>query len=71
MADHRIGTQEEWQTERDELLTEEKELTRRGDELTKKRQELPWVAVDKDYSFATDDGTKSLARSSSTDVPSS
>jgi predicted dithiol-disulfide oxidoreductase (DUF899 family) len=61
MADHRIGTQEEWQTERDELLTEEKELTRRGDELTKKRQELPWVAVDKDYSFETDDGTKSLA----------
>ena len=61
MTEHRIGTQEEWQAERDELLTEEKELTRRGDELTKKRQELPWVAVEKDYSFETDDGTKSLA----------
>ena len=44
MPEHRVGTQEEWQAERDELLTEEKELTRRGDELTKKRQELPWVA---------------------------
>ena len=61
MPEHRVGTQEEWQAERDELLTEEKELTRRGDELTKKRQELPWVAVDKDYRFETDDGSKSLA----------
>ena len=61
MPEHRVGTQEEWKAERDELLTEEKELTRRGDELTKKRQELPWVAVDKDYGFETDDGSKSLA----------
>jgi predicted dithiol-disulfide oxidoreductase (DUF899 family) len=61
MPEHRIGTQEEWQTERDELLKEEKELTHRGDELTKRRQELPWVPVEKDYSFETEDGTKSLA----------
>jgi predicted dithiol-disulfide oxidoreductase (DUF899 family) len=61
MTDHRIGTQEEWQAERDELLKKEKELTRRGDELTKERQELPWVAVEKDYEFETVDGTKSLA----------
>ena len=54
MPEHRVGTQEEWQAERDELLAEEKELTRRGDELTKKRQELPWVAVEKDYSFETE-----------------
>ena len=60
MTEHRIGTQEEWQAERDELLKEEKELTRRGDELAKKRRELPWVAVEKDYEFETDSGTKTL-----------
>lgn len=61
MADHRIGTQAEWQKQRDELLREEKELTRRGDELARKRRELPWVPVEKDYRFATVGGTKSLA----------
>ena len=61
MTEHRIGTQEEWQAERNELLKEEKELTRRGDELTKKRRELPWVAVEKDYRFETEDGAKTLA----------
>jgi predicted dithiol-disulfide oxidoreductase (DUF899 family) len=61
MTEHTIGTQEEWQAERDELLKEEKELTHRGDELTKKRQALPWVPVDQDYSFETSEGTKSLA----------
>jgi len=53
MTEHRIGTQEEWQAERDELLIEEKELTRRGDELARKRRGLPWVPVEKDYHFQT------------------
>ena len=61
MAEHRIGTQEEWQAERDELLKEEKELTRRGDDLARKRRELPWVPVEEDYRFETEDGTKTLA----------
>jgi predicted dithiol-disulfide oxidoreductase (DUF899 family) len=61
MTEHRIGTQEEWQAERDELLKAEKELTRRGDELTRKRRELPWVPVEKDYRFETEEGTKTLA----------
>ena len=61
MTQHRVGTQEEWQAARDELLAEEKELTRRNDELAQKRRELPWVPVEKQYSFATADGTKSLA----------
>src|SRR5213595_871053 len=60
MTEHRIGTQEEWQAERDELLMEEKELTRRGDDLARKRRELPWVPVEKDYRFDTEDGTKTL-----------
>jgi predicted dithiol-disulfide oxidoreductase (DUF899 family) len=61
MTEHRIATQEEWQAERDGLLKEEKELTRRSDELARKRRELPWVPVEKDYSFETEHGTKSLA----------
>jgi predicted dithiol-disulfide oxidoreductase (DUF899 family) len=61
MTERRIGTQEEWQAARDELLREEKELTRRGDELAEKRRALPWVPVEKDYEFETEDGTKSLA----------
>ena len=61
MTEHKVGTREEWQEARDELLKEEKELTRRSDELARKRRELPWVAVEKEYSFETEDGTKSLA----------
>ena len=53
MTEHRIGTQEEWQAQRDELLQQEKELTRRGDELACKRRELPWVPVEQDYRFET------------------
>jgi predicted dithiol-disulfide oxidoreductase (DUF899 family) len=61
MPEHRIGTQEEWQKERDELLKEEKALTRRGDELARKRRELPWVAVEKAYRFETERGLVTLA----------
>jgi predicted dithiol-disulfide oxidoreductase (DUF899 family) len=61
MTQRRIGTQEEWQAERDALLLEEKELTRRGDELARKRRELPWVPVERDYRFETEGGTKTLA----------
>src|SRR5512133_1286468 len=60
MTEHRIATEEEWQAERDALLKEEKELTRRNDELARKRRELPWVPVEREYSFETEDGTKSL-----------
>ena len=61
MAEHRIGTQEEWQAERDELLAKEKELTSQNEELAQQRRELPWVPVETDYSFDTVEGTKSLA----------
>jgi predicted dithiol-disulfide oxidoreductase (DUF899 family) len=60
MTEHEVGTREEWEAEREKLRTEEKELTRRGDELARKRRELPWVPVEEDYSFETDQGTKSL-----------
>jgi predicted dithiol-disulfide oxidoreductase (DUF899 family) len=61
MTDHKTGTREEWQAQRDELLAEEKELTRRSDELARKRRELPWVPVEQDYRFETADGTKTLS----------
>jgi predicted dithiol-disulfide oxidoreductase (DUF899 family) len=61
MAEHKLGTREEWQEARNSLLEREKELTRRNDELARERRELPWVAIDKEYSFDTEDGTKTLA----------
>jgi len=61
MTSHKKGTREEWLTARLELLEAEKELTRHGDEVSRRRQGLPWVRVDKDYSFETDEGTASIA----------
>ena len=61
MTKHRIGTREEWLAVRLELLEAEKELTRRSDELARRRQELPWVRIDKEYRFKTDEGSASLA----------
>jgi predicted dithiol-disulfide oxidoreductase (DUF899 family) len=61
MAKHKTGTRDEWLTARKKLLADEKELTRRSDEVAKKRQELPWVKIDEEYKFETDDGKASLA----------
>jgi predicted dithiol-disulfide oxidoreductase (DUF899 family) len=61
MPDHPTGTREEWLAARVELLAAEKEHTRRGDELARQRQQLPWVRIDKDYRFDTDEGSASLA----------
>ncbi len=61
MTEPRVGTREEWQKSRDALLAREKELTRRNDELARERRELPWVRIDAEYSFDTEDGTKTLA----------
>jgi len=55
------GTREEWLAARLELLEAEKELTGRSDELARRRQELPWVRIDKEYRFETDEGSASLA----------
>jgi predicted dithiol-disulfide oxidoreductase (DUF899 family) len=61
MTDHEIVSREEWAAAREELLAREKEHTRMGDELARQRRELPWVRVDKEYRFETDDGTRTLA----------
>src|SRR5215204_2384409 len=60
MTQHRIGSREEWQAAREELLQREKEHTRMGDELARQRRELPWVPVEKEYRFETDAGTRTL-----------
>src|SRR5205809_432604 len=57
----KTGTREEWLAARRELLAAEKEHTRRGDELARQRQELPWVRIEKEYTFDTDEGAASLA----------
>src|SRR5262249_11881975 len=61
MTKHKTGTRKEWLAARLELLEAEKELTRRSDELARRRQELPWVRIDKEYRFETDEGSAPLA----------
>jgi predicted dithiol-disulfide oxidoreductase (DUF899 family) len=61
MTDHKIGSREEWQAAREELVRREKEHTRMGDELARQRRELPWVPVEKEYSLETEEGTRTLA----------
>jgi predicted dithiol-disulfide oxidoreductase (DUF899 family) len=61
MTKHKTGTREEWLAARRKLLEAEKALTKRSDELAQWRQELPWVRIDKDYRFDTDNGKASLA----------
>jgi predicted dithiol-disulfide oxidoreductase (DUF899 family) len=71
MTRHKTGTRDEWLAARLELLAAEKDLTRRSDELARRRQDLPWVRLEKNYRFDTDEGRASLpdlsadARSSS------
>src|SRR5512133_3954439 len=60
MSDRRIGTRDEWLAARERLLVREKDHTRLGDELAELRRELPWVRVEKEYRFDTDEGEKAL-----------
>ena len=61
MTSHTTGTREQWLTARLALLEAEKDLTHRSDEVARQRQELPWVRLDKEYRFETDEGSVSLA----------
>ena len=61
MTNHKIVNREEWAEARKELLVREKEHTRLGDDLARQRRELPWVPVDQEYRFDTEDGTRTLA----------
>jgi predicted dithiol-disulfide oxidoreductase (DUF899 family) len=61
MSENTVGTRDQWLAARRELLDAEKEHFRAKDELRRRRQALPWVVVEKEYSFETDDGQKILA----------
>lgn len=61
MPEHKIGTRKEWEVARADLLKREKELTHMSDELARRRRELPWVQIEKEYTFQTVDGPKTLA----------
>ena len=61
MTGYRTGTRQEWQATRDELAKLEAEHAELGRKATEKRRELPWVAVDTEYEFDTQDGKKTLA----------
>jgi predicted dithiol-disulfide oxidoreductase (DUF899 family) len=60
MTDHQDVSREEWTAAREDLLAREKEHTRVGDELARQRRELPWVRVEKEYRFDTDDGSRTF-----------
>jgi predicted dithiol-disulfide oxidoreductase (DUF899 family) len=61
VTNHKVANREDWQAARDDLLAREKEHTRMGDALARQRRELPWVAVDKEYRFDTEQGAMTLA----------
>src|SRR5436305_14730132 len=61
MPEHRIGTREEWQAARDQLAKLEAEHADLGQRATEQRRQLPWVAVEKEYEFDTEEGKKTLA----------
>jgi predicted dithiol-disulfide oxidoreductase (DUF899 family) len=61
MAEHRIGSREEWQVARAELAALEAEQAQRNEEIRRRRLELPWVPVEKEYEFDTEDGRRTLA----------
>jgi len=56
----RVGTEQEWQAARSELLAAERELEEHTNRVEQKRRELPWVPVEREYTFATAEGPKSL-----------
>src|ERR671936_313308 len=61
MPEHKVGTREDWHAARVELAKLEAEQAQRGEEIKRRRRDLPWVPVDKEYEFDTEDGKKTLA----------
>src|SRR4051794_18050142 len=61
MPEHKTGTREEWQAARDQLAKLEAEQAERNEEIKRKRLELPWVPVEKQYEFDTEEGRKTLS----------
>src|SRR3954454_24729215 len=61
MTDHKVVDRTGFDAAREQLIEREKEHTRKADELARQRRELPWVAIEKDYEFDVEDGTRTLA----------
>ncbi len=61
MMKHKVGTRGEWATARADLLEREQELGNLDEELARQRQKLPWVPVEKEYTFDTEEGKQTLA----------
>src|SRR6478609_11554186 len=61
MTEHKVGTREEWRAARDELAKLEAEHAELTQKVTERRRQLPWVPVEKEYEFDTEDGKKTLA----------
>jgi len=61
MTDHKVVDRKEFDAARQKLIEREKEHTRKADELARQRRELPWVAIEKDYEFDAEGGTRTLA----------
>ena len=61
MPEHKTGTREEWQAARDELARLEAEQAERNEEIKSKRLDLPWVPVEKEYEFDSEEGRTTLA----------
>ena len=57
---HRTGNREQWMEARLQLLSAEKALVKQSDVVARQRQALPWVRIDKEYRFATEQGEKTL-----------
>src|SRR2546430_2047391 len=60
MPEHTIGTREEWQAARDELATLEAEHAALTQKVTEQRRQLPWVPVEKEYEFDTQEWSKQV-----------
>ena len=71
MTNHKTGTRADWLAARLRLLDAEKAHLRRGDEIARMRQELPWVPIEKEYVFDTEEGPKSLTELSTVALSSS
>src|SRR6202008_3751052 len=61
MTDYKTGTREEWQAARDELAKLEAGQAELTSKVNEQRRQLPWVKVEKEYVFDTEDGKKTLA----------
>ena len=61
MPEHKTGTREEWQAARAELAKLEAEQAELDQKVTNQRRGLPWVPVEKEYVFDTEDGKRTLA----------